>query len=141
MKRILVGLFMMLLFGSVVWAQTWHTANQTSVSWSAVTHSTTGDPLTDDITYKLYLANAVTDPDKSTPSLIVEGVVDTRYTITLGVEGRFFVGIKAVRSIDGEVVAEGEMSWSDDPLVVANGQTFGIRYFLPPAEVVGLGIE
>ena len=141
MKKLLIVLFVMLLAASGAWAQTWHTANQTSVRWDAVTQNTSGELLTGELTYSLYLANAVTDPSKANPSLVAEGITETRYTITLNVEGKFFAGIKAVRSVDGEIVGESEMSWSDDPLVVFEGNTFGLRYFLPPAGAIGFGIE
>ena len=140
MKK-LVLITTLLLITTGAWAQAWHTANQASLAWDAVTTSTVGDVLTGDITYSVYLVNAVTDPNKTNPALVAEGIVATGLTVTLGTEGRFLAGVKAVRSIDGEVVAQSEMSWSDDPLVVLDGKTFGLRYFLPPGQAKKLRIE
>ena len=140
MKK-LVLIAALVLIASPVFGQAWHTANQASLAWDAVTTNTAGDVLTGDITYSVYLVNATTDPNKANPALVAEGIVATGLTVTLGTEGRFLAGVRAVRSIDGEVVAESEMSWSDDPLVVLDGKTFGLRYFLPPGQAKKLRIE
>lgn len=135
-KRLIVilALFIMLI-GSIALAQTWHTANQATVAWDAVTTVDNGDPLpaTDTIEYVVYLSNAVTDPDKNNP-VEVARTTNTEQLITLNVEGSYFVGCKAIRKIaDGTNVGESVVAWSDDPQYVLNGQTFGLRYFMPPA--------
>ena len=133
----------MSLFG-LVFAQTstnWVTANQKVVGWDAVTTNVEGDPIPaeDTVTYTAYLANAITDPNKSNPVEIGENITDPQFTVTLNVEGKFYFGVKSVRkSSDGEIVGESDVVWSDDPAVVDNNATFGIRHYLPPAAPSGL---
>lgn len=136
MKR-KISLFVVLLvlfLAGIALAQTWHTANQATVAWDAVLLDN-GDPVppTDTIEYVVYLSNAITDPDKNNP-VEVATTTNLEQLITLNVEGSYFVGVKAVRKIaDGTNVGESTVAWSDDPQYVQNGQTFGLRYFLPPA--------
>ncbi len=136
MKR-KISLFVVLLvlfLAGIALAQTWHTANQATVAWDAVLLDN-GDPIppTDTIEYVVYLSNAITDPNKLNP-VEVATTTNLEQLITLNVEGSYFVGVKAVRKIaDGTNVGESTVAWSDDPQYVQNGQTFGLRYFLPPA--------
>jgi hypothetical protein len=133
-KQLSIAIVILLLIVGVAFAQTWHTANQATVEWDAVTTVGGGQPLPagDTIEYVVYLANAITDPDKNNPSEVAT-ITGTSHLITLNVEGSYFVGVKAVRKIsDGTNVGESEVAWSDDPQYVQNGETFGLRYFLPP---------
>lgn len=121
-------------------AQTWHTANQATVEWDAVTTLDNGDPVPagDTIEYTVYLSNAITDPNKLNPAEIAT-ITDTSQVITLVDEGSYFVGVKATRKIaDGTNVGESAVAWSDDPQYVQAGETFGLRYFLPPAAIGNL---
>jgi len=137
MKKWVSALFIVLLVAGIALAQTWHTANQATVEWDPVSILSNGDPLPagDTVEYTVYLANAITDPNKDNPSEIAT-IPDTSHLITLNVEGSYFVGVKAVRKIaDGTNVGESEVAWSDDPQFVQGGETFGLRYFLPPAAI------
>lgn len=129
------AVLLVLFLAGVALAQTWYTANQATVAWDAVTTIDNGDPLppTDTIEYVVYLANAVTDPNKTNP-VEVARTTNTQQVITLNVEGQYFVGCKAIRKIaDGTEVGESVIAWSDDPQYVQNGETFGLRYYLPPS--------
>jgi hypothetical protein len=143
-KLLIVGMIFLAAFAVQALAQTWHTANQTTVGWDAVTTLSDGSaiPSGDVVKYEVWIANAKTDPNKTNPTLVAE-VENLQETITLNVEGHYFVGIKARRYIVNpdstqELVGESTVSWSDDPTKAANGEDFGIRYFLPPAAAVGL---
>ena len=134
-KKWLFVVLLVLFLAGVAFAQTWHTTNQATVEWDAITTLSNGDPLpaTDTVEYVVYLANAITDPGKTNPSEIAR-TTDTSQLITLNVEGQYFVGVKAIRKIaDGTEVGESEVAWSDLPQYCQNGETFGLRYFLPPA--------
>lgn len=133
-RWLIIPFLVVFLVAGVALAQTWHTANQATVAWDAVLLDN-GDPIppTDTIEYVVYLSNAITDPDKNNP-VEVATTTNTEQLITLNVEGSYFVGVKAVRKIaDGTNVGESVVAWSDDPQYVQNGETFGLRYFLPPA--------
>lgn len=136
-KRWIMVAVLVLLMTGIAFAQTWHTTNQATVEWDAVTTIDNGDPLPagDTIEYVVYLANAITDPNKTNPAEVAT-ITGTSQLITLTAEGSYFVGVKAVRKIaDGTNVGESAVAWSDDPQYVQGGVTFGLRYFLPPAAI------
>lgn len=120
--------------------QEWIITNQATVTWDAVTTRSDGVPFPagDQIAYSVYLVNATTDPDKTSP-ILQSTVFDTECVITLSDEPKYFVGLKTIRMLgDGTIVGESVIGWSDDPLIVLDGRTFGLRYFLQPAAVTGL---
>jgi len=127
-------------FSAAVIAQTWHTANQSTVAWDAVTTNTNGDPIPEGETvkYDVYLSNALTDLDKANPVKVADSIVETRYTVTLNTEGHYFVGVQAERWQSDTLIEASTISWSDNPLVAQDGVDFGIRYYLPPARPTGL---
>jgi hypothetical protein len=121
-------------------AVSWQTANQFTVAWDAVSTNVDGDALgeTDVVKYEVFLANNLTDPNKTNPTSL--GITnETTYTLTLNTEGYYVIGIKSLRYIvenEAEIfVSSSSISWSDDPNV---GTEFGVRYFLPPAAVSGM---
>jgi hypothetical protein len=125
---------------SPAFGQEWIITNQATVTWDAVTTRSDGVPFPagDQIAYSAYLADASTDPDKTNP-MLQSTVFDTECVITLVDEGKYFVGLRTIRmSSDGAVIGESVIGWSDDPAIVVEGRTFGLRYFLPPAIPTGL---
>lgn len=122
-------------------AQVWQTANEATIAWDAVTKLLDGStiPTTDQVRYNVFIKNKKTGtvtPIGSTPNL--------QHTIVFSLEGRYFPGVSAVRLViaeDGvtvEETMESEVSWSDNPEVCYQGQTFGIRYFVHPNQPRGL---
>lgn len=129
-----------LTMGAAAQAFEWFTANQYTIAWDVVTLKSDGTeiPATDTVEYVAYLANAVTDPDKSNPVEVYAGA-ETQTLITLSAEGQYLAGVKSVRKIeDGTVVSESVINWSDDP-GATGGNPFGIRFYLSPATVTGIG--
>lgn len=134
-----------LLVAPAVWALDWHTANQSTIAWDAVTTDANGDPIPgadERITYVVYLANAQTDPTKANPTE-VGTTQNTQLTITLNTKGQFFVGIKSMietgNDTDGWIVAsESAVAWSDDPQFAQGGATFGLRFYPAPSAPGGL---
>lgn len=118
----------------LVYAQEWHVANQVTIGWSAVTEMQGGVAVPEDniIEYKVYLANAITDPDKTNPVEI--GIAaECMYTLTLNTEGQYFVGLRTLRmKANRTLIAESVIGWTDDPATVAGGNIFGLQYFVPP---------
>jgi hypothetical protein len=53
-------------------------------------------------------------------------------------EGRYFVGVKAVRKVGGQEVASSEISWSDNATSCQGGVTFGAVYYSAPSAPKGL---
>ena len=129
MKTFLVILGTLFFLTGAAWGQTWHTANQATVAWDAVTTLTNDDPVPegDIVKYKVWLKNAVTGGE---PVDLAE-VAELEYTITLNTEGRYFVGVSALRySSEDILLNESIICWSDVIECTAEGP-FGIQYFLP----------
>ena len=136
MSKFMVSVIVLLMFFWTVQVngQEWHTANQITISWDAVTEMQGGIaiPETDIIEYKVHLANATTDPDKTNP-VEIGTTAETTYTITLNTEGKFFVGLQTLRMTSNRTfIAESIIGWTDDPEIAKDGNIFGLRYFMPP---------
>jgi len=129
MKRLIMAiiisclLFAVPAFGEV----TFHNANEATVEWSAVTTDVDGDLITQAVQYRIYLANANTDPDKASPTLIVDGLTGLSYTVTLETKGRYFVGASA---FDGE--DESVINWADEIENQGDNPLFGLRWKVSP---------
>ena len=135
---IIISVFMTM--GAAAHAFEWYTANQYTIAWDAVTLKSDDTPIpsTDTVEYVAYLANALTDPDKSNPKEVYRGT-DVEITITLNYEGQYWAGVKAIRKIaDGTEVSESVIVWSDDPDATGNNP-FGVRFYLSPKTVTGIG--
>ena len=130
------------LLGSYAFAIEWVPTNSSVVTWSPVTNFENGDPIpaADSVEYAVYIVDAASS-DKSIPCEL--GVTsDILYTITLVAEGKYLVGLKTIRKCaNGVDVSESVIGWSDDPLIVSEGKTFGLSYFFIPAMVQGLQIK
>ena len=137
---ILLIIAVSMTMGSRAHAFEWFPANQRTVAWDAVTLKTDDAPIdaTDTIEYSVYLANSITDPNKTNPVQIWRGP-ETQTLITLVTEGSYFVGVRSHRMLeDGTEVGESTIAWSDDPLATGANGEFGVQYFLGPKEVQGL---
>lgn len=123
-------------------SQEWYIANQVTVTWDAVTELSNGAVIPGDslIEYRIWLVNVDTDPYKMSP--VEVGITsETLYVITLNIEGRFFVGLQTLRKTsEGNILGESSVGWTDDPEIAANSETFGLQYFLPPANTRGVGL-
>lgn len=139
MRKLITVSIIVLLFAAVATAVEWRVTNQATVSWDPVMTLENGDPLpaTDSIKYKVYLSNAATDPGKTNPVLLGE-TDQTQYTLTLNTEGKFIVGVTAVRyNESAEEVGESEINWSDVN-GAATPNPFGLLFYHPPASPVNL---
>jgi hypothetical protein len=110
-------------------AQTWYPANQRTVAWDAVATDADGNPFPAGavVLYQIYYKT----PASSTPVYIGETNM-TSVAISFPAQGSYFVGISAVQKEGALIVAESEISWSDNAAVCAGGQTFGIRFYVRP---------
>jgi len=131
LKTLLITLSIVLLAISAN-AQTWHTANQVTLAWSAVA------PIqpTDVITYQVYIKDSVS----GTPIAYGAPIAGTQQLVQPTGEGRFFICIESLRLPQGETEAipSERMACSDVATDTQSGIPFGLRYFAPPASVGGL---
>jgi len=124
------------------YGQEWHEANQATVAWNVTTMLADGSdvPADNTVEYAVYLANAITDPGKTSPALVQDNIAGLSYTITLGSEGKYFVGIQAIRKVaDGTEVARSSIGWSDDSGTAT--VPFGLIRYVPPQGVTGLSVQ
>ena len=113
----------------------WKAANQVTIAWDATTTLIDGQPIPAGaiIKYDIYLSNADTDPGKTNPIKLNAAPIDAlQYVVTLNTEGKYIVGVKALRFDDtGAMVAESNMNWSD-----VNGvktpNPFGLVHYIAP---------
>lgn len=117
-----------MIFVSVpVFSQTWHTTNQATVAWDAVTVPS------GTVSYKVYIK-----PEVGGTETLVTTVTTTQATITFAEEGRYFTGVSTVRTVNSVPIESSTISWSNIASVCQNGVTFGIQYYIPPSAPVGL---
>jgi hypothetical protein len=130
---ILWALVLLLCWQAPAWAQTWVTANQGTVAWDVVAPIVA----TDTIKYQVYTRIGTT----GNGAPVGGEIVATQLAITFSVEGRYFVGIKAIRYPIGETVGiPSIVSWSNDPLVCAAAGPFGFLYYVAPNNPIGLRV-
>lgn len=121
-------LFVLLFTATQAVAQTWKPTNQVTVAWDAVT-VTSGT-----VSYNIYIR-----PEAGgTPTLTNPKVATTQATVTFTTEGRYYLGVSAIRTVGGVDVESSTVSWSSDPSVTFQGATFGVQYLVPPSAPVGI---
>jgi hypothetical protein len=139
LMAILIIISVFMTMGARAQALEWHTTNQATYAWDAVTKNQAGDtiPDTDVIEYTVYTVNSGTPKPYEPASKLVVRTAETQVVLTFTEEGSYFIGIRAHRTVDDEEVGQSVIVWSDDP-VSTNDKPFGTRYYLPPASVEGI---
>jgi hypothetical protein len=145
MDRFRKGVLIFIMVWAIVslaalsWAQTinvWYSVEKgqwKTVSWSAVTQLTDGDPLPDPadatLTYNVYAKNFNTQAVIP----IASGVVGLEQEIILPKRARYLAGVEANLLYAGETVPiKSTISWSQDATVCQGGQTFGMKFQTGP---------
>lgn len=127
MKKIFFICLFLFGFVGIASAQQWVTVDSINVLWDPVTVSS------GTVSYKTYFRSA-----SGGPETFFSTVTTPQATITFTVEGRYFVGVKSIRNVDGIELESSTISWTDNPAVVQNGVTFGVQYYSLPGNVGGL---
>lgn len=140
MKKIaIITIAILFLLVAIAISQIWYPLDSKGIQWNAPTMTTGGNPIPADniLKYHVYSRNEVTGAEVC---LTAEPILETQYYVTITEEGRYWLGVQALRYLDdGTLVAEpSEIAWSDDPAVVVNGQTWGILYYFSLEKVDGL---
>lgn len=120
-KILLAAIILVVMFTGVVWSQTWKPTNQVTVGWDAVT-ATSGT-----ISYKVYAK-----PEAGGNPTFMVATAGTQATVTFNTEGRYYLGVSTIRSVQGAEVESSTICWSNDNTCTFQGQTFGISYIIPP---------
>lgn len=120
----------------------WITANQFTVQWD---HSGLEGgyilPAGDTIEFRIYLADSINDPDLQGPISDDWQTPNLEYTLTLLTEGKFYVGVQAVRLREGSIISNSRIAWSKNVADCADGQAFGVVYYLNPLLPFGLSVK
>ena len=116
-----------------VQAQTWHNVNQFTCAWDAVTTDDNGDslPVDGEMHYRLYIANADTDPDKTNPVQVYDGI-DLQTIVTLNIKGRYYVGVQAVWIYTDNSELASIINWADEIEYQGTIDLWAIRYYVAP---------
>ena len=127
MKKLFLAMLISIMLVATAYAQTWHTTNSVTVGWDAYLPPASGT-----ISYRVFLANAITDPGHANPVTLGD-TTEVTYVITLNTEGRYYPGVATVLTIGADELVS-EINWSDDPEGNAGNEAWGIQYFLisPP---------
>jgi hypothetical protein len=140
MRSLIVVVIGLVIFGFcvVAHAQTWVTANQVTVAWDAVTQTVEGLAIpASEMKYQVYIRTGTTGDGTAVDGIISE----TQLAITFTAEGRYYIGVRAIRYPAGEASGYGSyVSWSNDPLVCAVAGPFGVVYYAVPINPKGLRI-
>jgi len=123
-------------------ADDWYSTNQATIRWGAVTTLSNGEPVPVDnvVTYSVYTKSVQTGIETE----VLTGITDLECTITFMTEGDYRVGVRSLRTIPavGDLPARtidtSVIGWSSDPLIVLDGNVFGITYYIPAATTTGL---
>lgn len=127
-----LALTLLVMAPTVGFSQTWHPTNQVTVAWDAVVLPAGA---TGSVAYDVYTVGEAAE--KST-AVKVGRTTTTQMTIAFAVEGKYFIGAKSVRVLNGQDVSVSTIAWSDSPAAVSNGATFGVVYYAAPPAVTGL---
>jgi hypothetical protein len=133
MKKLILGLVIIFLGISmnISYAQTWYPANQVTVAWDA---STKIAP-TDVVKYQLYMRTGTTG-DGTAVGVETEAV---QALVTFSTEGRYYLGVKAIRYPAGETIGIPSLttSWSN-VAADTNNAPFGVIYYAAPIAPINL---
>jgi hypothetical protein len=135
MKKLFMVSVMVMLMAGVANAQTWYTANQVTFAWDAVSKV---QPTDQTNKYQVYSRT-----DTVSNGVKVGGeITATQLAVSFTVEGRYFLGVEAIRYPAGETVGivSATKGWSNVAADAAGGVPFGVVYFVRPGSASGLRI-
>ena len=122
MKKLVIVAFMILFIAVPAMAIDWVPTKQFTAAWDEVTTTEEGGS----ISYEVVLG----DEEKNILRSLWTGVA-TQAVVTIDETGKLLLGVKSLLTVAGEVVAESEIGWSDDPATTANKPWGVIRYIAP----------
>ena len=125
MKKIYILLLIVLfLVLSIGYSQESYYANQVTVEWDAVSVDSGS------VSYNVYieLGGNITK---------IGDTVDTNYTITFTEEGKYNIGVSAVRTVDDEVL-ESDITWSN---IEGVPNPFDVKYYIKPSKPANLKLN
>lgn len=122
-------------------AESWYPANKSTLAWDHEATVTLSDGATitipqAELSYRVYRTLA-TAPNKVEPEFLGT-TPDKSFLVRFSEEGRYLLGVQAVRTIPGvETPVVSEVSWSD-VAAMTHDKPFGVEFFIPPAAPTGV---
>ena len=115
----------------------WKQANQATVGWTAPEGLQSGAPLPagDRFAYRVY---AKVQGEEEVAEQTTGPLYEQELTLTFTGEGRFLVGVRALRMRDDVELSRSPIVWSDNSEIVAEGQPWGILHYILPEHITGL---
>jgi hypothetical protein len=108
----------------------WKPTNQATIAWDAVSTFDDGTalPVGSTVQYDTFTRR---DTDPVTTYVRAITVTAPTATLTFLAEGRYFVGVQAIRLINDTITPESNstISWSDNTAVAQGGAPFGVSYY------------
>lgn len=119
----------------------WKTANQVTLAWNPATSMGGGAaiPEGDVVSYEVFTVPEI--GDKALDRTPEGETLSTEMVISFIEEGRFYLGVRAVRSKNGQRLSQSEIIWTDDPSVMKDGKAQGVIFFRVPGEPLALEIK
>ena len=135
MKKSIIVLAILIL-AAPAFCQTWVTANQATLAWSAVDKVAP----TDTIKYQAYTKSPLAT---SAPQKVGGEVTATQQPITFAVEGRYFLCVETLRYAQGETVAikSARLACTDVATDTQAGVATGVVYLTAPGTPGALRIQ
>lgn len=141
-KTLFIGAAILLvaLAGFAFAVDTWMYPTSVTVMWDPVTTMSDDEPITEGI---VHYEIAIAGEDKANPFPLWRGSeVQAVIRLTEGNKtGNLLLGIRTILVIEGVDVETSPYGWTDDPMIVQNGETFGFKLFPPPKTPTGVHIE
>ena len=139
LKKLSIPFVLILALTSVaLGATTWTVANQSTIGWDATTLLDDGTPIPagDTVTYRVYIKK---DGETGDGTQAYE-TAQLQQTITFGQEGRWLVGIQAVRAPENnpDNIQVSQIVWSNTEDVALVPVAFGFIYYMSPRAVSGV---
>jgi hypothetical protein len=134
MKTLFASLLFLFLVSPAA-GQTWYTANQVTFAWDPVPKV---QPTDQTNKYQVYSRT-----DTVSNGVKVGGeITATQLAVSFTVEGRYYLGVEAIRYPAGETVGivSATKGWSNVAVDAAGGVPFGVVYFVRPGSASGLRI-
>lgn len=120
-----------LLVASSVLAEEVHYANRTMLQWKMTWAEGQTPAPESEMAYKIYRTLA-TSPDKENPEFLAEIKGSDTYPVAFSKEGKYLLGVRAVRYVPGEEnPIESPIGWSDIPENTYNNP-FSVQFDIPP---------
>ena len=158
MKRALI-ILAILFFASAASAQVWHPANQVTLAWDAVTMPDCvcvdppctpnevcpgpeyPSPAAGEVKYQVYIRSTLVE----TGTKYGPEIPQTSAVISLNQlgYGNYFLGVESIAYYQGQSVGvkSTSIAWSDVAANCANGEAFGVTYWMAPSMVKGLRLQ